>query len=250
VSLRTQIHSAFDEVAPDTFGLSERVVQTVLTQNQSSRRRERLMLRLRMPLSLVAVFVLVALVVGVLIGSRLMQDWNSLHNSAPAGGVSQSALAALEAKPLNLPTLKAGDTCPVSPGNTVGFDYGTGPAYVMGGPESLSPWGYYFDVTWITAPDISGPVLVRGRDLMSNRIVVFVGAYSAGAAVGTDTQSGSRFSQRTELLLDAGHPHSRGSNGYGEFPVHQGLSTGWVGCVGFQIDGPDFTEIITAFAAP
>ena len=50
--------------------------------------------------------------------------------------------------------------------------------------------------------------------------------------------------------LDAGQPHSRGSNGYGEFPVRQGLSKGWVGCVGFQIDGPDFTETITAFAAP
>jgi len=88
VSLRTQIHSAFDEVAPPTHGLPERVVQTVLKENAGRRRRERLMLRLRVPLSLVAVFVLVALVVGVLIGGRLMQDWNSFHNSAPAGGVT------------------------------------------------------------------------------------------------------------------------------------------------------------------
>jgi len=250
VSLRTQIHSAFDEVAPSTFGLPERVVQTVLTEKNSRRRRERVMLRLRVPLALVAVFMLVALVVGVLIGGRLMQDWNSFRNSAPAGGVSQSALAQLEAKPLILPTLKAGDACPATPGNALGFDFGTGPVYALGGPESLSPWGYYFDVTWITAPDLTGPVLVRGRDLMSNRQVVFVGAYSAGSVVGTDTQSGSKITQRAEILLDAGHPHSRGSNGYGEFPVHQGLSQGWVGCVGFQIDGPDFTETITAFAAP
>ena len=104
---------------------------------------------------------------------------------------------------MNLPTLKAGDTCPNSPGNTAGFDYGTGPVYVMGGPESLSPWGYYFYVSWVTAPDLSGPVLVRGRDLMSNRIVVFVGAYSAGAVVGTDTLAGSKVSQRAELLLEA-----------------------------------------------
>jgi hypothetical protein len=250
VSLRTQIHSAFDEVAPPAFGLPERVVQTVLTENSSRRRRERLMLRLRVPLSLVAVFMLVALVVGVLIGGRLMQDWNAFHNSAPAGGVSQSALAELEAKPLTLPALKAGDACPASPGNTLGFDFGTGPVYAMGGPESLSPWGYYFDVTWITAPDLTGPILVRGKDLMSDRNVVFVGAYSAGPVVGTDTQSGSRLSQRAEILLDAANPHARGSNGYGEFPVRQGLSKGWVGCFGFQIDGPDFTETITGFAAP
>jgi hypothetical protein len=208
------------------------------------------MLRLRVPLSLVAVFVLIALAVGALIGGRLMQDWNSFHNSAPAGGVSQSALAELEAKPLNLPTLRAGDTCPSSPGNTVGFDYGTGPVYVSGGPEAVGPWGYYFDVRWFTAPDLTGPVLVRGRDLMSNRMAVFVGANSAGPVVGTDTAAGSKVTQRAELLLDAGHPPSRGTNGYGVFPVRQGVSRGWVGCFGFQIDGPDFTETITGFSAP
>jgi hypothetical protein len=250
VSLRTQIHSAFDEVAPPTHGLPERVVQTVLTENAGRRRRERLMLRLRVPLSLVAVFMLVALVVGVLVGGRLMQDWNAFHNPAPAGGGSPSALAALEAKPLNLPTLKAGDNCPNSPGNSAGFDFGSGPVYVNGGPEAISPWGYYFDVTYFTAPDLTGPVLVRGRDLMSNRIVVFVGTNSAGAVVGTDTRAGSKVTQRAELVLDAGHPHSRGTNGYGVFPVRQGLSKGWVGCVGFQVDGPDFTETVTAFAAP
>jgi hypothetical protein len=248
VSLRTQIHSAFDEVAPPTHGLPERVVQTVLTENAGRRRRERLMLRLRVPLSLVAVFMLVALVVGVLVGGRLMQDWNAFHNSAPAGGVSQSALAQLEAKPLILPALKAGDACPSSPGNTVGF--GAGPVYVSGGPESVTPWGYYFDVSWITSPDLTGLVLVRGGDLMSNRKGVFVGTYSAGAVVGTDTVAGSQVAQRAELLLDAGHPPSRRNGGYGFFPVRQGVSSGWVGCYWFQIDGPDFTETITGFAAP
>jgi hypothetical protein len=250
VSLRTQIHSAFDEVAPPTFGLPERVVQTVLTENASGKRRERMMLRLRVPVALVAVFVLVALVVGVLVGGRLMQDWNAFRNVAPAGGGSQSALAQLEARPLNLPAIQSASTCPISPRNFVGFDFGNGPVYANGGPEAVSAWGYYFDVTWFTAPDLSGPVLVRGRDLMSNRTVVFVGPNAAGPVVGTDTRAGSKVEQRAELVLDAGHPHSRGTNGYGVFPVRQGLSLGWVGCVGFQIDGPDFTETVTAFAAP
>jgi hypothetical protein len=249
VSLRTQIHSAFDEVSLPTHGLPERVLQTVLTESPRLG-RERLMLRMRVPLSLVAVFVLIAVVVGVLIGGRLMQDWNSFHNSAPAGSVSQSALAELEAKPLNLPTLKAGDTCPASPGNTVGFDSGTGPVYLMDGSETQTPWGYYVDVTWVTAPDLSGPVLVRGRDLMSDRILVFVGTSSAGPVVGTDTRAGSNGAQRAELLLDAGHPNARRSGGYGYFPVRQGFSRGFVGCFGLQIDGPNFTEIITGFTAP
>ena len=250
MSLRTQIHSAFDEVAPATHGLPERVVQTVLTEKAGRMRRERLMLRLRVPVALVAVFVLVALMVGVLVGGRLMQGWNAFRNAAPAGGISQSALAELEAKPLNLPTLKAGDTCPISPTNNVGFEYGTGPLYGSGGPEALTQWGYYFDVTYFTDPNLSGPVLVRGRDLMSNRIVVFVGTNSAGAVVGTDTQAGSKITQRAELLLDAGHPHSRGTNGYGVFPVRQGLASGWAGCFGLQFDGPDFTQTFTGFAAP
>ena len=250
MSLRTQIHSAFDEVAPSTDGMPERVVQTVLAENPSRKRRERLMLRLRVPVALVAVFVLVALVVGVLVGGRLMQGWNAFRTVAPAGGISQSALAELEAKPLNLPTLKAGDTCPISPTNNVGFEYGTGPLYGSGGPESITQWGYYFDVTYFTDPNLSGPVLVRGRDLMSNRIVVFVGTNSAGTVVGTDTQAGSKITQRAELLLDAGHPHSRGTKGYGVFPVRQGLSSGWAGCFGLQFDGPDFTQTFTGFAAP
>jgi hypothetical protein len=77
-----------------------------------------------------------------------------------------------------------------------------------------------------------------------------VGSNSAGAVVGTDTRAGSQVVQRAELLLDAGHPHSRGTNGYGVFPVRQGLSSGWVGCFGLQFDGPDFTETFTGFAAP
>jgi len=256
VSLRTQIHSAFDEVAPPTSGLPERVVQTVLTENAGRKRRERLMLRLRVPLALVAMFMLVALVVGVLIGGRLMQDWNAFHNSAPAGGVSQSVLADLEARPITLPTLKAGDTCPTSarsgqpnPGENL-FDYGTGPVYANGGPETQTSWGYYFDVTWVTDANLTGPVLVRGRDLMSNRILVFVGAYSAGAVVGTDTGAASPQVQRAELVLDPKHPHSRVTGGYGYFPVRQGVASGWVGCYGFQIDGPTFSETFTGFAAP
>jgi hypothetical protein len=208
------------------------------------------MLRLRVPLSLVAAFVLIALVVGVLIGGRLIQGWNSFHNPAPAGGGSQSVLAQLEARPLILPTLKAGDACPESPGNGHLYDYGSGPVYANGGPETLSQWGYYWDVTYFTAPDLSGPVVIRGRDLMSNRLIVFAGNYAAGAVVGTDKVTGSQITQRAELVLDPSHPHQRASDGYGSFPVRQGMSLGWAGCFGFQLDGPNFTETFTGFAAP
>jgi hypothetical protein len=239
------MHSAFDELAPTTFGLPERVVETVLSGSQSRRRRERLMPRLRMPLSLVAVFLLIAVVIGVLISSRLIQDWNNFHNPAPAGIGPQTELEKLEARPLNLPKLRADAVCPQSPGNSYGFDSGNGPVYVIGGQNIQTAWGDYWDVTYYTQPGLSGTVLVRGRELKTNRIVVFVGEYSGGRVVGTDELAGSRFDQRAELVFDAGSPHQRGSTGFGFFQVRQGLSRGWVGCFGFQIDGPNFTETIT-----
>src|SRR5580700_919616 len=143
VSLRTQIHAAFDEVAPPTSGLPERVVQTVLTENAGRKRRERLMLRLRVPLALVAMFMLVALVVGVLVGGRLMQDWNSFLNSAPAGDSYQSQVAQLEAVPLRIPLVQSPLECQTGPYNSAG-SYGSGPVYGDGGAFSSSDWGLYY----------------------------------------------------------------------------------------------------------
>jgi hypothetical protein len=248
MSLRSEIRAAIDEMAPSMGGLPERVVDTVLAELPRRQRRDRMLFRIRAPLSLIAAIVAIALVAAVLVGGRLIQDWNASHKPSPAGGDYQSVLAQLEARSLNLPNLKPGDTCPVtSPSGLFGF--GTGPVYADGGPETTTAWGYYFDITWITAPGLTGPVLVRGRDLMSDRVTVFVGAYSAGSVVGTDTQAGGQVVQRSELAFDAAQPHSR-VRGYGYFPVRQGMSNGWVGCIGFQIDGPTFTETFMAFAPP
>ena len=141
MSLRTQIHAAFDEVAPPTFGVPERVVQAVVTEGPS-RRRKRLMLRLRVPLSLVAAFVAIALVVGVLIGGRLMQDWKSFRKPAPAGG-GQSQLAQLESRPLVLPTPTSQFDCKPGPFNSAG-SLGNGPIFADGGGTSSTSWGIYF----------------------------------------------------------------------------------------------------------
>src|SRR5437868_14322112 len=70
-------------------GLSERVVQTVLDEGATRRRREKMLFRIRAPLSLVAAFLLIALVAAVFIGGRLIQDWNALHNGSPAGQRSE-----------------------------------------------------------------------------------------------------------------------------------------------------------------
>jgi len=52
VSLRNDIHSAFDDIAPSTLGLPERVLHSARADHRSRTAR---FVRLRAPMSLVAV---------------------------------------------------------------------------------------------------------------------------------------------------------------------------------------------------
>jgi len=244
VSLRSQIHSAFDEVAPSTFGLPERVVQTAVTEIQGHRRRERLMLRLRVPLSLVAAFVLIALVVGVLIGGKLLHDWNLFRSSAPAGGGDQSVLAQLEARPLNFPTPATHGDCMPGPYNSAG-SFGKGPLYADGGSTSSTSWGLYYHNLAYAETHISGPVLIRAMDLFTRERVVFVGRYAAGPVVGQDTVDGVAVEQRTELVFDTSQASNDSYLSQYKFawPFTAGVPKSWSGSTAWQIDGVGFSEV-------
>jgi len=242
VSLRTQIHSAFDEVAPATHGLPERVVQTVLTENAGRNRRERLMFRLRVPLALVAMFMLVALVVGVLLGGRLMQDWNALHNSAPAGDSYQTQVAQLEAVPLRLPVFASQLDCKSGPFNSVG-SLGSGPVYGDAGLYSKNAWGYYYSIVAYADTDVVGPILVRARDLFTGQPVVFVGQYAAGPVVGSDTFRGHLYDQHAEVLLNTSSSDKQTVTHRFVWKFLDGVPTSWSGSTAWQIDGFDFSEV-------
>jgi hypothetical protein len=255
VSLRNQIHSAFDEVAPPTFGLPERVVETVLAEGPS-RRRKRLMLRLKVPLSLVAVFVAIALVVGILIGGRLVQDWNSLRNSAPAAGGGQTQLAQLENRPLVLPTPAAYFDCKSGPYNSAG-SLGKGPVYGDGGGTSSTSWGIYYHNLAYAETDITGPILVRANDIFTHEPVVFVGQYAAGPVlgqdtvdagpvVGQDTVDGVAVEQHTELVFDTSQAAKGPSTHRFAWPFIAGVPHTWSGSTGWQIDGVGFSEVFVA----
>jgi hypothetical protein len=245
VSLRTQIHSAFDEVAPPTHGLPERAVQTVLTENAGRNRRERLMLRLRVPLSLVAVFVLVAVVVGVLIGGRLMQDWNSFHNSAPAGDSYQSQVAQLEAVPLHLPVFASYADCQSGPFNSVG-SLGSGPVYGDAGPLAPSTWGAYYSIVAYADTDVAGPILVRARDLFTAQPVVFIGQYAAGPVVGRDTFEGRTYDQHAEVLLKTSTSDKQAVSHRFVWKFISGVPTSSSSATRWQIDGIGFSEVFVA----
>jgi hypothetical protein len=244
VSLRTQIHSAFDDVAPPTFGLPERVVQTVLAEGPSLRRK-RLMLRLRVPLSMVAVFVAIALVVGVLIGGRLVQDWNLFRNSAPAGGGGATQLAQLESRSLVLPTPAAYFDCKSGPYNPAG-SLGKGPVYGDGGGTSSTSWGIYYHNLAYAVTDIKGPILVRAKDIFTNEPVVFVGQYAAGPVVGHDTVDGVAVDQHTELVFDTSQAAKGPTTHKFSWPFIAGVPKTWSGSTGWQIDGAGFSEVFVA----
>lgn len=256
MSLRTEIRSAFDEVAPPTLGMPERVVQTVLAEGPSRRRRERLMVRLRIPLSLVAVFVAIALVVGVLIGGRLVQDWNSLRNGSPAGGAGHLTQAQLEARPFTPQLLKLGEACPVGPYDNVTSTFGSGPVYGVGdsNPPIKTSWGSYFNDLAAMEPRVTGLVLVRARDLHTGQSVVFIGQNAAGPVLGTDTVSGTVVQQRGEALIDTGHSthiaYHRGLQNLTAYPLEVGNPTGGPTCYGWQVDGDTFSEVFIGSSTP
>ncbi|HEV2475970.1 MAG TPA: hypothetical protein VGX22_05480 [Candidatus Dormibacteraeota bacterium] len=242
-NLRRDIHSAFEVIEPPLGGMPERVVQTVLAERNGRLRKEKMVHRLRLPLSLVAVFLVIVVATALLVNERLILKRSS-NEPAPAGQ-SSVTLAQLESRPIDLPTIGPNDPCPQNMGtNSRGYTLGSGPVYADGGNATTTNWGTYFDVTYFTAPDLTGLVLIRGRDLRDANIhVVFVGKYGAGPVVGNDPdpQGGA---QHDELLLDASHP-SQHLNADGMWAVRQGLAKSASNCYGFRVDGRGFTETFT-----
>jgi hypothetical protein len=255
VSLRTDIHVAFDEVAPSTHGMSERIVASVLSDRSRPRAGFPWSTRLRGVTSMVAVVLLLVMAVGVLAGGRLYRDWSSFVNRPGQSSVP----AGLEARPLHLPVLSAGQACPAGPSMIIpGFGDGTvegfgdGPVIGQRGPVAHSAWGTYVYQWVITDRSLSGVVLGRGRDLVTGEAVTFVGDYAAGPVTGADTLDGLAVEQHHEALLDTSRPpqndnppevYFAGSDRYVAWPMKIGLSTGASWCVAFQFDGPGFSEV-------
>jgi hypothetical protein len=190
------------------------------------------------------VFVAIALVVGVLIGGRLMQDWNSFRKPAPAGG-GQSQLAQLESRPLVLPTPTSQFDCKSGPYNPAG-SLGKGPVYGDGGGTSSTSWGIYYHNLAYAETAITGPILVRANDLFTHEPVVFVGQYAAGPVAGPDTVDGVAVEQHTELVFDTSHASTSPTTHKFAWPFIAGVPHTWSGSTGWQIDGVGFSEVFVA----
>jgi len=259
MSLRADIISAYDEIAPPAPQLQAQIRMSVSAEaraaSQSRRTRGPWMASFRGTMALVAALLVVLIVATVLVGGRVMHDWNVFNNRpAPAGsGDAATQIAMLEARPLHLPQVPTDGTCPAGPLTAIDYGsgaiaaaYGNGPAYAIGGSGPATSWGFYFDVTFVTEPQVKGWILVRARDAVDHTIpVVFVGPYAAGAVIGTDTINGTLVTQRAELLFDAGHhPASSGKSKWGVWDVRQGIrANGSSGCTAFQLDGNGFSTV-------
>jgi hypothetical protein len=245
VSLRKDIHSAFDVITPPLGGMPERVVHSVLAEHDGRQRKEGMGYRVRVPLALVAVFMVVVIGVAAL-------AWSSLHHASPVGPAGPTAVQQLEARPLKLTALAAGAACPLTAlatqawGGQTGI-YGTPPAGVgEAGFGWSGGWGRYWDLFAVTTADVTGPVLVRGRDLRTGREMVFIGGWSFGPVVGTDTwPDGTTVPQRPELVLDPGHPtHESAGPGLAQWPFVAGVAGGGTVCLGVQLDAAGFTRTV------
>jgi hypothetical protein len=268
MTLRADINSAYDEIAPPAPQLEAQLRMLVATEAraavQSPGRRRRWTKRLRGTMALVAALLVVLLVAAVLVGGRVWHDWSVFTNRpVPAGQIDPAQLAALEARPLHMPVVTSETTCPVGPTPSAsavagvgapvqiwlsnGFKFaGGGPAYAIGGSYySVTSWGQYANVVWVTEPQVTGLVLIRGRDALNHELpLVYIGRYSAGAILGTDTINRKQVLRRAELVLDAGHhPATSGKSKWGVYEILVGIPYTMSGCHAFQVDGEGFSEV-------
>ncbi|MEO8288612.1 MAG: hypothetical protein ABI670_19505 [Chloroflexota bacterium] len=154
----------------------------------------------------------------------------------PPGG---DVWASLRARPLNLPTVAAGGQCPATPGKQVSPDFGlalgSGPVYPVGfGADGVYPIGgtneeggwLYIKVLWVADPAYNGPALVRGRQVDGAGEMRF----ERGANPATELQ----LAPDTALTNDGTWPN---------WPTYTRLKG--PGCYSYQIDGTNFSKVIT-----
>jgi hypothetical protein len=243
-NLRRDIHSAFKGIEPPLGGMPERVVQAVLAEKNSRLRKERMLVRLRVPLAMVAAGLIVAVVVAAII------TWNALHtNVAPAGHSGLTPLQQLESRPLQIPIYHNLADCKPSP---VAQPYGWGsPIAGYGQLAYATDWGYYFRNIFYTDTPITGPILIRGRDVFNSAPDRYVGDFAAGPVIGTDTVGGTRMDQHSEIVLSEDLVSTNfasdlvvptGKRFIWEFVT--GVPKTYSGYVGWQIDAVGLSEVV------
>ncbi len=272
MTLRAEITSAFDEIAPPAPELQGQLRMLIAAEasatSQSLPRRGPWMAGLRGTMALVAAVLVVLIVAALFVGGRVWHDWSVFNNNRPVpGGQVHMTLAQLEARPLITPLVPPDATCPAvhtisaseadslpEPIHSLtyaGYVFSSvGPAYasvIPGSGGDLTTWGQYANIAWVIEPQVTGLVLIRGRDAANHDLpLVYVGQYAAGAVIGTDSgvHVGPPAVQRSELVLDASHhPATSAKGNWGVYNVRAGIPNTMSPCHVFQVDGDGFSEV-------
>lgn len=274
MSLRAEIHDAINEVAAPNPMLASKVATFVLAEDRKryevsvGRGRARWTVTLQVSVRLIAAVLVVLLMVGLVVGGRIWRDRNSSPVHTPH--INQAQLKRLEAQPLQFPIVHTGDACPTSPlkdlsahgPEAVGF--GVGPAYLTPGGYEPTPtsWGTWSNfAVEVNTTYVSGPILIRARDLRTNQAVAFaqipfavVGAAGdgipTGKVIGSQAVLGATVQLYPELVIDTSRPYV--GTRKGDWPIFKGFFGAprpTTGCIGFQVDGSQvggttFTEIL------
>jgi hypothetical protein len=194
VTLRNDIHSAIDEIAPPAPALAGKIDYLAANARQQAGHarpvgRGGWMAGLGRSGSLVAALLVVLLMASLVVGVRAWRDRNILNEGPTAPSIDPAALAQLESRPLLLTPRPVGSDCQTGPVTSV--DAGEGPLTVLGVEPAYAVgnwhgatthWGTYADWLIATDPGLTGLVLVCGRDLEANLPVVFVGSHAARSA--------------------------------------------------------------------
>jgi hypothetical protein len=171
------------------------------------------------------------------------------NTASTASGTPAADWATLENKPLHLPTLSPGATCPVTPEQQhIAPDHqyaiGAGPVYLVSeaptsavtfldadGNDPGSPWKIS-KVFWEVAASYRGPAIIRGGQIDGTHQVGFNGGLGQTAG---NTQGTEPILRDLRLLGDAAGQWKT----YLTFVRLQSP-----GCYAFQIDGQDFSNSI------
>ena len=175
---------------------------------------------------------------------------------APAGGYliatnSSPRPESLVTRALHVPSVAAGQNCPATPGHPFhtsffdGVELGTGPVRVLVsnkgdllrgraalGTSSASRW-FALQTLWFSVPGYDGPFVVRAKRLGATGPIRVQPGDS-----GTVPGSGP-------LVVPAG-PTINTQDGYRTVPGSTWVTSS--GCYAWQIDGQNFSEVITVDA--
>lgn len=155
-------------------------------------------------------------------------------SDVPASTYCSQNLPVALMRPVHLPTVKTGASCPTTRGHTIStagfsvFAFGSGPVYAGIAGGQLDTWsgGWFgFKTLWYVAPSYKGPVLIRGSRIDADGLVGF----------GENPFIG-------HLIFPPGPTLNDTADGYRTAPG--GTYVAGPGCYAWQIDGLSFSDVI------